>query len=611
MSRTGPALSVFCTSVLVAMLAMFLAAPANAEPRHGLSAFGDLRYGADFKHFSYVSPAAPKGGRLALVGSGGRITFDSFNAFILKGDPAQGLELLFDTLMVRAFDEPDAMYGLVARSAEVAPDRSAVTFTLRGEARFADGSALTAEDVVYSFNVLKEKGHPSFRMSLRDVVKAEAPDAATVRFTLKGDQTRDLPLVVAALPILSKAYYATREFDATTLEPPLGSGPYRIGDFRQGSSVTYVRRPDYWAKDLPVNVGRYNFDQVRLEYFRDRTAALEALKAGAYDLREEFTARDWATAYDVPQVRDGRIARLTMPDARPSGAQGFFLNTRRGKFQDVRVRRAMNLAFDYEWTNKNIFFDLYIRTHSFFENSPLKAAGPPSAAELQLLEPFRAKLGAEVFGAPFVPPVSDGSGSDRRHLREAARLLSEAGWDVKDGRRVNGAGETLDVEFLINEPSFERVIQPYVRNLVAIGINASIRRVDSAQYERRVKGFDFDVVTQRYVMRLTPGVELKSYFSSESAATDGSFNLAGVRDPVIDALVAKVLEARTRDELQTAARALDRVIRSGHYWVPHWYKASHNIAHWNRFSRPADKPPYADGVIDTWWHDPEKAAKLP
>lgn len=594
-----------------ALAAILAAGDASAEPRHGISAFGDLKYPADFKHFDYVNPDAPKGGRLSLVGTGNLTTFDSFNGYILKGDAAQGLELLFDTLMERANDEPDAMYGLVAKSADVAPDHSSVTFALRPEARFADGTPLTAADVVFSFEVLKAKGHPSYRVSLRDVEKAEALDPGTVRYTFTGNQTRDLPLVVAGLPIFSKAYYANREFEATTLEPPLGSGPYKIGDFKQGTFVTFVRRPDYWAKDLPVARGQHNFDTVRFEYFRDRTAALEALKAGAYDMREEFTSRDWATAYDVPAVKDGRLIMLTLPDERPSGAQGFFLNMRRAKFQDIRVRRAMDLAFDFEWTNKNLFYSLYTRTQSMFENSPLKAAGLPSLAELALLEPFRAKLPPEVFGEPAVPPVSDSSGSDRKLLREAANLLTEAGYEVKNGRRVSKSGEPLDVEFLTSDPTSDRFIQPYVKNLQAIGINASIRRIDPAQYERRVKSFDFDVVTQRYVMRLTPGVELKNYVSSESARTEGSFNLGGIADPVVDALIAKVLEAKSRDELDTAARALDRVLRAGRYWVPHWYKAAHNIVHWNRFSRPEIKPKYADGVIETWWYDAGKAAKLP
>jgi microcin C transport system substrate-binding protein len=594
-----------------AAAAIFATCPALADGgTHGLSAFGDLKYPADFQHFDYVQPDAPKGGRLSQVGPAARISFDSFNPFILRGDAAQGLDLLFDSLMVRANDEPDAVYGLVAKSALIAPDRRAVTFELRPEARFADGSDLTAEDVVFSFETLKAKGHPQYRISLRDVIKAEAIGKTAVRFEFKGENLRDLPLIVATLPILSKAYYAVRNFEETTLEPPLGSGPYVLSDFKPGTFTTFKRRENYWAKNLPVNRGRYNFDEVRFEYFRDRTAQLEALKAGTYDLREEFTAKDWATAYDIPQVRDGRIVLLTLPDESPSGAQGFFINTRRAKFADRRVRRALDLAFDYEWTNKNVFFGLYTRTASYFENSDLKASGKPSPEELALLEPFREKLPPDVFEDPYTSPVSDGSGADRRLLRQASQLLTEAGWHQKGDRRVNKAGETLDIEFLIYEPSFERVLGPYVKNLLALGIQATIRRVDPAQYERRVKAFDFDIVTQRYVMRLTPGVELNNFFGSDAADTEGSFNLAGIRDPVVDALAAQVLAARTRQELVTATRALDRVLRAGHYWVPHWYKAAHNIAHWNKFGRPAVKPRYDRGIVDTWWYDTEKAAKL-
>jgi microcin C transport system substrate-binding protein len=432
----------------------------------------------------------------------------------------------------------------------------------------------------------------------------------TVRYSFEADQTRDLPLRVATLPIFSKTYYATRNFEETSLEPPLGSGQYHIADFKQGTFTTFRRRDDYWAKDLPVNRGRYNFDEVRFEYYRDRTAQLESLKAGAYDLREEFTAKSWATEYDVPQVRDGRLVRLTLPDESPSGAQGFFLNMRRGKFADVRVRKAFDLAFDYEWTNRNIFYGLYTRTASYFENSGLKASGKPSAEELALLEPYREKLPLEVFAEPYVSPVSDGSGTDRKLLRQAGQLLTEAGWELADGKRVNTQGEVLEAEFLIYEPTFERVLGPYLKNLQAIGVQATIRRVDPAQYERRVKGFDFDIITQRFVMALTPGVELKNFFGSEAAMTDGSFNLAGISDPVVDALIGKVLQASSRRELVTATRALDRVLRAGHYWVPHWYKAAHHVVFWDKFARPSIKPKYDRGIVDTWWYDPEKAAKL-
>ena len=595
------------------LLAALMLAPAGAfaeGPKHGLSAFGELKYPADFKHFEWVNPDAPKGGRLATIGTVPRTNFDSFNNFILKGDPAQGLEYVFDSLMARAHDEPDAVYGLVAHTAEVAADRGAVTFRLRPEARFADGSALTADDAVFTFDALKEKGHPLYRVQLQDVTKAEALDARTVRYTFTGTQTRDLPLVAATLPILSKAYYASREFDQTTLDPPLGSGPYRLADYKQGAFVSFKRREDYWAKDLPVNRGRFNFDELRFEYYRDRTAALESFKAGAFDLREEFTARDWSTAYDIPAVKEGRLNLLVLPDESPSGAQGFFLNTRRPKLADIRVRKALDYAFDFEWTNKNIFYGLYTRTVSFFENSDMKATGKPSPAELALLEPLRGQLPAEVFDEPYQSPASDGSGQDRKLLREAGRLLGEAGWQVKDGKRVNAKGEVLELEFLITDPSTERILAAYVKNLQAIGVQTSIRRIDPAQYERRVKSFDFDVVTTRYALRLTPGVEVRTFWSSETARTDGSYNLAGISHPAIDALIGKVTQASSREELKTATRALDRVLRAGHYWVPHWYRPFHYIATWDKFGRPAVKPRYERGIIHTWWYDAEKAAKL-
>lgn len=593
-----------------AITASSLLQPGQAEPRHGLSAFGELKYPKDFAQFGYVKPDAPKGGRISLVGSGGVITFDTFNPNILKGDKAQGLDLLFDTLMVRAADEPDSVYGLVAESAEVAPDKGSVTFKMRPEARFSDGTAVTSADIVFTFETLKQKGDPRIRQVIADIARVEAIDGLTVRYTFSGTLVRDLPLIAATLPILSKAYYATRNFEETTLEPPLGSGPYLVGDFKQGTFIAYKRRADYWAKDLPVNRGRFNFDEIRFEYFRDRTVALEALKGGQFDFREEFTARNWATSYDIPAVAEKRLLQLTLPDERPSGAQGFFINTRKAKYKDARVRRALDFAFNYEWTNKNIFYSLYTRSGSLFENSEMKAQGKPGPEELALLEPLRDKLPAAVFGDAYVPPVSDGSETDRRLLSTASKLLEEAGWTVKDGKRVNGKGEVLDAEFLIFEPSFEPVLGNYIKNLRALGIDANIRRVDPAQYERRMKSFDFDLVVRRYVMSTTPGPELRSYLSSEAAAIEGSLNLSGVADPAVDQIVAKVIDAKSRAELVTAVRALDRVLRASHYLVPHWFKASHTIAHWDKFSRPATKPKYALGELDTWWYDPEKAAQL-
>lgn len=583
---------------------------AAAEPRHGISVFGDLKYPESFSHFDYVNPDAPKGGKLSLIGTAAIDTFDSFNANILKGDPAQGIELTFDTLMTRAGDEPDALYGLVARTAELAEDRRSIIFTLREEARFSDGSPLTAEDVCGSFQLLSTQGHERIRITIADVEGCDVLSPRAVRYRFKGDRTRDLPMTVAGLPVLSKAYYEKVDFSKSTLEPPLGSGPYKVKSFKQGEYVAYERREDYWARDLPVNRGRFNFGEVRFEYFRERTAGFEALKAGTLDLREEYTSRDWATAYDFPALKDGRVRKVVLPDDTPSGAQGFFLNLRREKFQDVRVRKALNLAFDFEWSNKNLFFGLYKRTASFFELSPLKAEGLPPPEEIALLEPLRNSLRPEVFGEPAIPPVSDGSGQDRKLLREASRLLDEAGWTADGTARRNARGQTLDVEFLINSPVFERILGPYVKNLKLLGINATIRIVDQAQYQARIESYDYDIVSSRFMAGLTPGDGLRVFFGSESVNRPGTFNMSGIASPAIDALIAKVVEATTREELNVAGRALDRVLRAEQFWVPNWHKGSHWIAHWDKFGWPEVKPKYDRGIVDTWWYDEEKAKRI-
>lgn len=597
--------------VAAAVIAVCLGAvSADAAPRHGMSTFGDLKYPAGFTHFDYVNPDAPKGGRMATVGTAAMDTFDSFNGYILKGDAAQGLDLLFDTLMVRAADEPDSVYGLVASDADIADDRRSVTFTLRPEARFADGSALTAEDVCDSFRLLSTQGHERIRITIRDVEACEVLGPQKLRYRFKGERTRDLPLTVAELPIFSRAYYAKADFAKTTLEPPLGSGPYVIRSFKPGEYVSYGRRPDYWAKDLPVNRGRYNFDEVRFEYFRERIAGFEALKSGVLDLREEFTSKDWATGYDFAAAKDGRIQRVDLPDGTPSGAQGWFFNLRRPQFQDIRVRQAINFAFDFEWTNKNLFFGLYDRTQSFFENSALKAEGTPSDAELALLAPLRATLQPDAFGEAVVPPVSNGSGQDRALLRKASALLDEAGWKTDGTLRRNDKGQTLDVEFLIESPVFERVLGPYVKNLRLIGVNASIRTVDDAQYLKRTKDYDFDVVGSRFSSSPTPGDELRVFFGSASAAQPGTFNLSGVASPGIDGLMDKVVEAGSRDQLETAGRALDRALRAEQFWVSNWYKASYWLAYWDKYGRPEIQPKYARGIIDTWWYDEAKAKRI-
>ena len=597
--------------VAAAAIALCLgAASAEATPRHGISAFGDLKYPADFTHFDYVNPDAPKGGKISQIGTAAMDTFDSFNNYILKGDTAQGLELLFDSLMVAAADEPGSLYGLVAKDVELADDKKSVTFTLRPEAKFSDGTPLTADDVCDSFRLLSTEGKENIRITIKDVSGCEVLDPHSVRYRFTGSRTRDLPLTVASLPIFSKGYYAKVDFTKTTLTPPLGSGPYKIASFKPGEYVAYGLREDYWGKDLAVNKGRYNFGEIRYEYFRERIAGFEALKSGVLDLREEFTSRDWATAYNFPALKDGRVLRVELPDETPSGAQGFFFNLRREKFQDIRVREALNLAFDFEWANKNLFFDSYKRTASFFENSPLKAEGKPTPEELALLEPLRDSLRPEVFGEAIVPVASDGSGQDRKLLRRATTLLDEAGWNNDGTLRRNAKGETLDVEFLIESPVFERVLGPYVKNLRLLGVNASIRTVDDAQYLKRQEDYDFDMISTRFSTGLTPGDELRIYFGSDSASKPGTYNLSGVASPAIDALMDRMVEARSREELNTAGRALDRVLRAEQFWVPNWYKGTYWLAFWDKFGRPQIKPKYDRGIVDTWWYDEAKAKRI-
>ena len=587
----------------------------DGDERHGMSAFGDLKYPADFKQFDYVEPNAPKGGVFSHVGSTRSfnqnfLTFNSLNTLILKGDGAQGMELTFASLMARAADEPDAMYGLAARAVQVSADGLIYRFSLRTGIRFHDGTPITGHDVAFSLQVIKEKGHPIAQQLLRDFTAAQAPDDATVIVRFAMNRARDVPLFVAALPILSRTYYSTRPFDETTLEPPLGSGPYKVGRFEPGRYIEYERVKDWWGADLPVSRGQNNFDLVRYEYYRDRDVAFEGFTGGSYLFREEFTSRIWATRYDFPAVRDGRVKQDVIPDDTPSGAQGWFFNTRREKLQDKRVREAFVYAFDFEWTNKTIMYGSYQRTHSVFQNSDMMAAGKPTPDETALLEPFRDRLSDEVFDEPFVAPVSDGSGQDRTLLRKATALLQEAGFLIRNGKRVTPKGERFSVEFLVDEPSFQPHHMSFVKNLGTLGIEASLRIVDPVQYRKREDDFDFDLIIQRFAFSSTPGDSLRSYFSSQAANLKGSQNLAGIADPVIDALIERIVAADTRSGLVTACKALDRVIRSGRYWVPHWYKASHWLAFWDVFGRPGIKPRFARGIPETWWYDREKAAKI-
>ena len=595
-----------------------IARPALAQKgaeRHGMSAFGDLKYPAGFKHFDYVDPNAPKGGLFSQVGASRSfnqnfLTFNSLNIFILKGDGAQGMELTFASLMARAADEPDALYGLAARAVRISADGLTYRFLMRPGIKFHDGSPLTAHDVAFSLKILKDKGHPTARQLLRDFVGPEATDNATVVLRFAPKRARDVPLFTASLPIFSRDYYSKHPFDETTLEAPLGSGPYQVGRFDTGRFIEYDRVKNWWGADLPVARGHNNFDVVRYEFYRDREVAFEGFTAKSYLFREEFSSRAWATRYDFPAIGHGRVKRETIPDNTPSGAQGWFFNTRREKFKDKRLREAFIYAFDFEWTNKSLMYGSYKRTHSVFQNSDMMAAGPPSRQELTLLKPFRGKVADEVFGEPFVPPVSDGSGQDRSLLRHASALLKEAGFAVKDGKRVTPQGEPISVEFLLDEPSSQPHHMLFIKNLATLGIEATLRIVDAVQYRKRVDDFDFDLTVQRFGFSNTPGDSLRSFFSSQAAAKRGSQNLAGISDPVIDALIDKIIAADNRATLTTACRALDRVIRTGRYWVPHWYKPSHWLAYWDVFSRPATKPRYARGVPETWWYDRDKAANI-
>ena len=582
-----------------------------------MSVFGDLKYPADFPHFDYVNPDAPKGGLFSLIPSNRAynqsfFTFNSLNAYILKGEGAQGMDTTFASLMARANDEPDAMYGLVAKSVQISPDKLTYRFRLRPEARFHDGSKLTAADAAFSINVLKEKGHPLIVVQLRDMIKAEAEDDATVVVTFAKGRARDVPLYVASLPIFSKAYYATRPFDESTVDAPLGSGPYKVGKFEVNRFIEFERVKDWWAADLPVNRGSYNFDTVRFEFYRDRDVAFEGFTAKNYLFREEFTSRIWATRYDFPAAKDGRVKLETLPDETPSGGQGWFINTRREQFRDPRVREALINAFDFEWTNKNVMYGAYARTVSPFQNSDMVAEGDPSPDELKLLEPFRGQVPDEVFGKPYVPPVSDGSGLDRALLRRSQQLLQQAGLPIKDGKRLLPNGDVFRIEFLLDEPSFQPHHATFIKNLELVGIQASVRLIDAVQYRARVEAFDFDVTTNRMNFSPTPGDSLRPYFTSQAAATKGSYNLSGVANPAIDALVEKAIAAETRQELNTACRALDRLFRAGRYWIPQWYRTTHPIAYWDEFAHPPKPAKYAQGVgaPENWWYVADKAAKL-
>ncbi len=582
---------------------------------HGLSSFGDLALPADFPHFGYVNPDAPTGGLLSLqiTGTSGNQNFDTFdtlNIYSWKGNGAAGMSATFDTLMTANGDEPDSVYGLLARSVRVSGDKLDYRFKLRPEAKFFDGSRVTAADVAFSLTILKDKGHPVYAQLLREVESADAEGNDVVHVRFVKDRSRDAHLIVVGMPVFSAAWWKDRDFTAATLDAPLGSGPYKVKTFEQGRFIEYARDPNYWGAKLPVNLGQNNFDRLRFEYYRERQVAFEAFKAGAINYHEEYTARFWATSYDFPAIKDGKVKKETLHDGAPSRTQGWYLNTRRDQFKDPRVREAIGLAFDFEWTNKNIMYSSYKRVVSFFPNSPMEAKGKPGPDELKLLEPFREKLPASVFGDPYTPPESDGSGFDRALLKQAYDLLIAAGCQ-RDGNAMKlPGGKPLTIDFLDFSSALQPHTLPFIQNLGKLGIQANIRVVDATQYKARTDAFDFDVVTAANGGSSTPGAELKVAFTSEAAARQGSRNLSGVSDPVVDALIETVSNAKSRETLNTACRALDRVLRAGHYWVPMWYRDTAWVAYWDAFSRPERQPSLGTGAPGTWWWDADKAKAI-
>ncbi len=606
---------------ILCLLAL-LTLPAHAEKSHGLTILGTPALPADFPYFPYVNPEAPKGGEVvfAMVGS-----FDGFNPFILRGNPAMGITAswqpgvggtsagsagghVWESLLTGSADEVATGYGHLAESVEVAPDGLSVAFELRPEARFADGSPVRAQDVAWTFKTLMEKGRPSVRVAYADVLDAVAETDRRVVFHFKTNQNRELPLAMGGLPVLSEKWWGTRDFTKPLTEPPMGSGPYRIEKFELGRSVTYVRRDDWWARDRPTGRGQFNFDRVRIEYYRDPTVAFQAFKAGQADYRQENISKEWATGYDIPAVREGLMRKEEIPHQLPIGYQSFVFNTRRAQFKDARVREAIAGLFDFEWLNKNLFFGTYRRTSSYFGNTTLEAKGAPDAAELAVLEPFRAQLPPAVFEAPAAQPVTDASGNNREGLRRALALFKEAGWTIKDRKLVDATGKQMAFTILLNDPTLERLALPYQQWLQRAGIEVAVRTVDTAQYQRLMDEYDFDFTPIAFPGGELPGNGLRDDFACEGGKVQGGGNYPGVCDPVVDALVEKIVQAQTRDELGTAGRALDRVLRQGAYGVLTYHKAAFNIATWNRFGRPT--VPIRDGfVIDDWWVDPALAAK--
>lgn len=573
----------------------------------GIAMHGTPKYKDDFKHFDYVNPNAPKGGEVKLAAIGG---FDTLNGFVIKGRAAAGLGSIYDSLTTASADEPFTQYGQLAEKIETPADRSWVAFTLRANARWHDGKPITAEDLIWTFNILREKGAPFYRLYYQHVDQVTKTGERTVKFSFKPGENRELPLILGQLPVLPKHYWETRDFDKTTLEPPLGSGAYKIDSIDPGRSITYRRVADYWGKDLAVNVGRENFEVIRYDYYRDSTVALEAFKAGAFDFRVENSAKEWATGYDVPAVKSGVIKKEALKNSRTQGMQGFGFNVRRPIFQDRKVREALGYAFDFEWSNKTLFYDQYTRSRSYFGNSELEAKGLPGPEELKILEKFKGQIPDEVFSQEYNPPRTDGTGNLRNNLMKAAQLLKEAGWSIKNGKLTNDkSGDVMRFEILLSNPQFERIVLPYVKNLERLGVEATVRTVDTAQYQRRSDDFDVDMTVESWGQSESPGNEQREFWGTDAADQKGSRNSIGIKNKAIDELVELLIAAPDRDQLVVRTRALDRVLQWGFWIVPHFHTNVDRLAYWDKFGRPEITP--KQGVqFDAWWVDQQKASTL-
>mgnify|MGYP005838446611 CR=1 FL=1 len=607
----------FSLSLMLVLTNSFAQAQ-DSSPRSAVAMHGTPKYKDNFKHFDYVNPNAAKGGTLKQHVIG---TFDSLNPYVIKGVPAAGLSflglnLINESLVVQSYDEPFSQYGSIAQTIEIPQDKSFVVFDLHPEARWHDGKAITVEDVIWSFKTLMNKGPPLIKAYYGNVENVEKAGPRKVKFSFSknnGEINAELPLIMGQLPILPKHYWTgkdsqgnPREFGETTLEPPLGSGPYKITDIDPGTSITYEKAGSWWAKDLAINKGRYNFDRIVFDYYRDNNVALEAFLSGEYDVREENTAKLWATAYDTETVKSGKIIKEEIPNKRPAGMQGFVYNIRRDVFQDLDVRKALDYAFDFEWSNKQFAYGVYKRTDSYFENSELAARkGEPEGKVLEILQEFRDDLSKSVFNKHYTPPESDGSGNNRKNLREAIKILENAGYKLneKNIRQHVKSGDKLEFEILLSNPQFKRWTLPFINNLKKIGVKARLRIVDTAQYQNRIRDFDFDMTVYTFAQSSSPGNEQRDYWGSGKADLKGSRNIIGVQNPVIDKLIEKIINASDRQELIYTTRALDRVLLAYHYVIPHWHISHWRVAYANDIKRPENPAPYSLGITDTWWHD--------